>query len=649
VGQAYEGRARTFANLGRTADAEADYEALIRFDLTWPVDRTRNSPKILALYDGVRKRLVGTLVVQTDPPGARLKLGEEILGRSPLFDKELLAGSYSLSAEAEGFEPLVEPLTVTGGARLEKTLRLIPNARDVIVTTSPSGAKVSVDGKERGVTFGEAGQEYSGAAAEMGLALSEISAPILIEHLSPGNHQIRIEKACYEPQLLAVEVAVDSVDNSPVRFAPTRLAPSKGSLFVESVPVGAEVSLDGTVAGATPATLDQVCSGWHDVVLRKKDVGQWRGRVEVTRGERGVLKATLRPTLAYVGVMAAGAGAAPPAGEQDLGQLLSRLRGMNVLGPGAGLPDDLLARRRKDPEAPMTRADLAAVAAATGADLVLAARPAEGAFERKLEIHILSTKYALQDRGEISLEDEGAKDALLARLESRTNLDAPWLGLSVIERYQNVNPTVVRVLPGSPALAAGVKVGDRIVSVAGTQVHAPADLLAATAKLPRPGQASLIVQGPGAAPRSLNIAVGATMLVPNPRAPSLSKPLLAAELSYRAAMEAAAGRPTGPERTASLLGLGALLLDAGLYDQALHDALDLAALPPGPGISDGTLAYLRGLCLQAAGRGPEGRQMLEKAAGQSEATLWSNDGPSVKELAQRRLSSHSSPATPPGR
>ncbi len=635
VGQAYEGRARTNANLGRGAEAEADYEALIRFDISWPIDRERVSPKITALYDGVRERLVGALSVQTEPAGAQILIDGETVGPSPLFGRQMLAGTYSLRVQREGFETVTEPIVVQGGGQVERVLRLTPDARDILMTTSPSGARVSVDGQERGSTFGQAGPDYEEVAAAMGLTPADVSAPLLIEHLAPGRHLVRIELECHEPQLLGIEVALDKDRNLPLRFEPIRLTPSLGSLSVESIPAGAEVLVDGEPAGTTPARVEEVCSGEHDVALRS-EAGQWIGRVDVEKGRRVTVSERLRRTLAYAGMPETGPGGQPPAGEEELARLLLGLEEFTVLAPGAGLPDTLLAREAGMEGLHIPDEYASRVQRVAGANLILVARLSEGGFGRRLELVIRSADYGIEDRLEISLDDKAQVEELRSRLEARTKLTSPWLGISVIETHGSANPIVIRVRPASPAAEAGVQLGDAVVSLAGAPIASGRDLNTALSGLKEGSQSSLTLQRAGAPPFTLNVRVGSTPVMLPPEDPGRIRSSQAAELTYRAKMEQALGRPESDERSNALMGLATLLMQSGMYRPAL-EVLEQVRLPAGPGISEGTIAYLRGVCLDHLDRPEEASRLFQQASTCPDATLQSHDGPPVAERALRTL------------
>lgn len=638
VGGAFEGRARTYANLGRMADAEADFESLLRYEVSWPIDRTRTSPKIVTLFDEVRRRLVGTVTIKTEPPGAAVELNGTPIGRTPIFDRETPAGPYTILIKSDGHEPAREQITVQGGTALEKVIRLSPNARNILVSTSPVGATVSINGQPRGTTFGSAGPEYAEAAQNMGLTMADLSLPLLVEHLKPGDYLLKVEKECHEPQVLSISVSLDPDDPSPMRFEPIRLTPSLGSLSIESVPEGAEAYLDGQPIGRTPLRVPEVCSGRHDLVLKRDGVGQWIGRVGVDRGRRTTLTPRLRMTLAYVGMLAPSQGEEPPAGERELAGALARLESYNLLAPGAGLPEVWIARNRPDQVDGLTPEFVAGVAAATGADLVVAAEPGEGAFRRTAELSLHSPAWpSLRETISIPLDDDAEAEKIIARIGETTPLERPWLGAVTIETRRTRNPIVIRVEPGGPAATSGVRVGDAVVSLGGQGVVTPAQIDLVISDL-RPGsQASLTVQSPGAPPRTVNVVIGTTPVLAGTDAASGPSARLAAEMAFRARMESALGRAPGLERGTALLSLALALMRAGQPEAALRDALSKVELPEGPGISAGTAAYLRGLCFQAIKRPLEARKQLELAAGQSGATLWTRDGPPVAERARRLL------------
>ena len=66
-----------------------------------------------------------------------------------------------------------------------------------------------------------------------------------------------------------------------------------GSLFIDSRPIGAEVSVDGRSIGVTPVTLDDLSPGDHRVVLRIPGFNLWATTAQVKAGSRTRVAASL--------------------------------------------------------------------------------------------------------------------------------------------------------------------------------------------------------------------------------------------------------------------------------------------------------------------------------------------------------------------
>src|SRR4029077_1929774 len=99
--------------------------------------------------------LPATLTVDTQPAGAALFIDGQRRGQTPLT-LSIEPGAHSLTLRSAGAERIV-PLTVTAGAQVAQYFDLKPSepiappARLSIVT-DPPGARVSVDGRPRGVS-----------------------------------------------------------------------------------------------------------------------------------------------------------------------------------------------------------------------------------------------------------------------------------------------------------------------------------------------------------------------------------------------------------------------------------------------------------------------------------------------------------------
>ena len=93
----------------------------------------------------------------------------------------------------------------------------------VTVSSQPSGATVSVDGMDRGVT------------------------PLVIYDLGPGRHHLRYRLAGYEDR-----DRFFNMDEGPVLEKSETLVPEKGLLLLRTDPPGCAIAIDGVAAGTTP-------------------------------------------------------------------------------------------------------------------------------------------------------------------------------------------------------------------------------------------------------------------------------------------------------------------------------------------------------------------------------------------------------------
>lgn len=84
-------------------------------------------------------------------------------------------------------------------------------------------------------------------------------------------------------RLISRIVALTLLGTAPAWAAPTPLplpppvpaAPATGSLYIDTVPTGADVWLDGTYAGRSPKLVDALALGRHTVTVAKAG---WQGR-----------------------------------------------------------------------------------------------------------------------------------------------------------------------------------------------------------------------------------------------------------------------------------------------------------------------------------------------------------------------------------
>jgi len=626
VAKSLEGRSLAYANQGKNSEASADFEALIRFDPGYTVNMSGVSSKIVTLYLGVRKKIVGVIVVEGEPLGSEVRLNDQSLGLTPVTDRDWLAGSYHLTIRHAGFDPYEEDLVIEAGAKLSRKFSLVPNARSVSIATVPRDVKVIVDGQERGTTFGTADVAYEGVAKEMGTSLSEISAPLLVEYLKAGRHDILLHRDCYEEISVPVTIEVDPSNNATIAYKPFILKPSRGGLKVASEPAGADVLLDGKPVGTTPAVIGEICSGRHDLLVTKEGMGRASGPVEVRNGQTLEVDRKLRLSLAVFDLRSG------LHEGQDLAQDLGGLKRYNLALPGEGIPQETADRVRLELESAQGRGlsekTLKDLFVNLQVELIGIVGNATSLGDQT-EFLLYTRNQPVPDRWRFpSSGPEGIHRVAFA-LDAEPAVTAVWSGIKLIDVLGKPHPVVLSVSAGSPAAIAGVRPMDLLVTAAGATLQQASDLAPVMSKATPGDDIALTLETDGKL-HDVKFKVLATAVVLPLKDPSILYNKTIADLRQAASMGG------GTERGYASMNIGVALMHFGRYEDAIRDAFKLADLPDGSGISRGTVRYLTGIAYEKLGLAAEARTAYLDASASATATLESNDGPLLAPSARRR-------------
>ena len=191
--------------------------------------------------------VVADVPAQVSVSGLALPFGERYL---------LLPGEYTVSAAADGYQPLDTRATVDerDSQSLELTLQPLPGL--VSIDSTPTGASVSVDGESVGRT------------------------PIVDLELPQGEHQLQFEEERHLPLAQTLQVTGRSVQQSVA----VQLEPAWATVTLDSVPAGATVLVDGEAAGTTPASLE-VMQGEHQLMLQLPSFADWQKTLRIEAGK----------------------------------------------------------------------------------------------------------------------------------------------------------------------------------------------------------------------------------------------------------------------------------------------------------------------------------------------------------------------------
>ncbi|WP_038049074.1 PEGA domain-containing protein [Thermus caliditerrae] len=213
----------------------------------------------------------GTLAVTSSPSGAEVYVEGALRGRTPL-SLSLPEGRYAVELRLSGYEPYRATVQVRRGetTRLDVRLNPIPRTGTLLLESSPTGAEAYVNGTLRGRT-------------PLRLVLDE------------GTYRVELRAPGYEPYQATVRVERGRETRLSASLRPIRT----GELFLEARPEGAEVYVDGRLAGRAPlrVTLE---AGLHEVRVLAPGYAEYRAQVEVRPSESLRLYVELVPVRAVL-------------------------------------------------------------------------------------------------------------------------------------------------------------------------------------------------------------------------------------------------------------------------------------------------------------------------------------------------------------
>ena len=606
-------RGRAGFNLGRIQAARADFVRLLEIEASarLPIDA---SPRLIELFDSVRAETVGTLFVSMDPPGRLVVGGREFLLETFNEVLDVVAGSHTVFASLPGHREEQIDVVVSAGQGYALDIRLERVFGSVIVATNPPGARVSVNG------------EYVGETAP-GLSPSGPSVPVLVTDLMPGQHQIRLERACSASQSLPFNIPDPPVDAD---LGVIVLESAVATADIEAPSAGATVYVDGRLRGRTPIRLDDICAGERQIEVRTQgrrfvDRRVWRA------GDAATLRADFRWafTLLPTG-RDGGALSRIEAALQDAQRVLVMTAGPAELGRAAAT-DELIAVVVDDTgSVAERRAAGERLADALDAQGVMWATADAGGANDEFALSVLASGSGLPETLGLRLTDLGSLSATLRMLSPDAPvITRPSLGVSLVDVADIEGAAVIRVPAGGPSEGAGLELGDVVVGVDGATVTSAGDVERVLAAQQAGDELRLDVRRQGR-DRRVAARVSETLdLIPLADASRLSNLLLP---DLEEAVDAAA---TPVAESAARLNLAVAHIRLENWDRALRE-LDRVELPDGPGVSAGTVSYLSALCLLETSQLSAAEAALRRAVAAEESVLFVG-GPRVSDLARQRL------------
>lgn len=214
---------------------------------------SEGEPKVV---ERTLRPLTGLVVINSNPQGAAVSLGEVFAGNTPLTLHKISWGTHRARLVMAGFEDKEIEFQVTDRIPRELDVDLISNAGTLVIHSNPSGATVFVDGRNEGVT------------------------PLSINQIGRGQRDISLQLPGYEPYRTTAMV-------SPANTARVEasLNPLPGGLGIVSIPNGGRVYVDGEFKGEAPVNIRGIEPGAHNVRVELRGHAPESRTVQVGKGE----------------------------------------------------------------------------------------------------------------------------------------------------------------------------------------------------------------------------------------------------------------------------------------------------------------------------------------------------------------------------
>lgn len=195
-----------------------------------------------------------TALVTSSPSGAQVTMKGQSMGITPLVIRDLECGEHTLELSMRGYASIPLNFTVDSERPVSVSGNLDSNQGTLRVTSSPSRARVFIDGTEVGET------------------------PYKIDR-DEGKYVLRVEREGCNPEERNVRIFKRRTSTIHVK-----LGQKPGGVTVTSAPAGAEVFINGVKRGVTPCTVEALEPGEYTLRLSCSGYDPAEGKISVVPG-----------------------------------------------------------------------------------------------------------------------------------------------------------------------------------------------------------------------------------------------------------------------------------------------------------------------------------------------------------------------------
>ena len=195
----------------------------------------------------------GSLSITSEPSGADLYIGNELVGQTPYSDSRVPSATYLVNIRKPLYFPLNnQTFTIEDGQRTEQNYKLQANFGELNVTSVPENVDVVLED--------DGSQVFSG------------QTPINLQ-LEPGSYQLSASKETYRDRRFEVNIARDQ--STIIGAKELRLEQILGEVIISSNPVrpGARVLIDGRDIGAAPQIVELPIGDYEVAIVTDRIIG----------------------------------------------------------------------------------------------------------------------------------------------------------------------------------------------------------------------------------------------------------------------------------------------------------------------------------------------------------------------------------------
>lgn len=207
----------------------------------------RDTRQTLSLLPGQRVAVdmkmeeeTGLVLVHSNPSGADISIDEAYRGKTPLLITDFPLGTHRITAQQDGFQEREVELTMEDRSPKKIDVELVSDTAILDVRSVPPGARVMVNGSERGTT----------PATIPGIRTGDSVVEVLLEGYFEFQDRVNLRAG-------------------ETRDISARLRPKPSSLRIVSVPEAGRVYVNNEFEGITPLSMSSI------------DPGDYRIRVEL--------------------------------------------------------------------------------------------------------------------------------------------------------------------------------------------------------------------------------------------------------------------------------------------------------------------------------------------------------------------------------